>query len=154
MKFQLWLCLNVGKFIYLNSSQLNMSTIILNKDDPMIGYATIGVNDIEKAKDFYCNLFDSKVQVDVGRIAMIGKTADKPMVAVCNPFNGESPSCGNGAMIAFPQESKAAVDAMHAKALSLGATDDGAPGQRIDDVFYGSYAKDADGNKLCFYIFG
>ena len=57
-------------------------------------------------------------------------------------------------MIAFPQESKAAVDAMYNKAISLGATSEGEPGQRIDDVFYGSYVKDSDGNKLCFYIFG
>ncbi len=120
----------------------------------MIGYSTIGVKDIEAAKKFYCDLLDSEVQVDVGRLAMIGKSTSEPMVAVCNPFNGEAPSCGNGAMIAFPQESKEAVDAMHAKALSLGATDDGAPGQRIEDVFYGAYAKDADGNKLAFYIFG
>lgn len=120
----------------------------------MIGYATIGVKDMDKAKEFYCNLFDAKVQVDVGRLAMIGKSAEQPMVAVCNPFNDEAPSCGNGAMIAFPSASKEAVDAMHAKALSLGATDDGAPGQRIDDVFYGAYAKDPDGNKLAFYIFG
>lgn len=120
----------------------------------MIGYATIGVNDIAKAKDFYCNLFDAKVQFDAGRIAMIGKTEGQPMVAVCEPFNQEAPSCGNGAMLAFPAESKEAVDAMHAKALSLGATDDGAPGQRVEDVFYGAYAKDPDGNKMAFYIFG
>lgn len=120
----------------------------------MIGYTTIGVKDIDAAKKFYCDLFDSEVQVDIGRLAMIGKSTSEPMIAVCDPFNEQSPSCGNGAMIAFPQESKAAVDAKYAKALSLGATDDGAPGQRIDDVFYGAYVKDVDGNKLAFYIFG
>ena len=119
----------------------------------MIGYSTIGVNDIENSKKFYCDLFSAEVQVDVGRLAMIGKSSDEPMVAVCNPFNEEAPSTGNGSMIAFPQESKAAVDAMYHKALSLGATSEGEPGQRIEDVFYGAYVKDVDGNKLCFYIF-
>ena len=120
----------------------------------MIGYSTIGVKDIEKAKKFYCDLFDASVQVDIGRLAMIGKTTDAPMVAVCEPFNGEAPSCGNGSMIAYSCSSKAEVDAMHAKALSLGSTDEGEPGQRIEDVFYGAYVCDPDGNKLAFYIFG
>lgn len=119
----------------------------------MIGYSTIGVKDIEAAKKFYCDLFDASVQVDVGRLAMIGDSVENPMVAVCEPFDGNSPSCGNGAMIAFPASSKEAVNAMHAKALSLGATSDGDPGQRIDDVFYGAYVRDPDGNKLAFYIF-
>lgn len=120
----------------------------------MIGYSTIGVKDIEAAKKFYCDLFDATVQVDVGRLAMIGASVEHPMVAVCEPFNGEAPSCGNGSMIAFPCESKAEVDAMHKKAVSLGATSDGDPGQRIEDAFYGAYVKDIDGNKLAFYIFG
>jgi predicted lactoylglutathione lyase len=120
----------------------------------MIGYSAIGVQDIAKAKEFYCDLFNATVQVDVGRLAMIGKSVEAPMVAVCEPFDGEAPSNGNGAMIAFSCMSKDEVNEMHAKALTLGATDDGAPGQRIDDVFYGAYVRDADGNKLAFYIFG
>ena len=35
-------------------------------------------------------------------------------------------------------------------ALELGATDEGAPGERIPKVFYGAYVRDLDGNKLCF----
>ena len=120
----------------------------------MIGYSTIGVKDIEKAKKFYCDLFDAKVQVDVGRLAMIGKSAEAPMIAVCHPYDGNAPSCGNGSMVAYTMSSKDEVNAMHAKALSLGATDEGAPGQRIDDVFYAGYARDADGNKIAFYVFG
>lgn len=120
----------------------------------MIGYATIGVKDIEQAKKFYCALFDATVQVDVGRLAMIGETVEKPMVAVCEPFDGNSPSCGNGAMIAFPASSKEEVSKMYNKAIELGAVSDGEPGQRIEDVFYAAYVRDADGNKLAFYIFG
>ncbi len=120
----------------------------------MIGYSTIGVKDIEKAKKFYCDLFDATVQVDVGRLAMIGASIEQPMVAVCEPFNGESPSCGNGSMIAFPASSKEEVDALYNKAIALGATSDGEPGQRVEGVFYGGYVRDADNHKLAFYIFG
>ena len=34
--------------------------------------------------------------------------------------------------------------------LQDGATDEGAPGQRLP-FFYGAYVRDADGNKLCFF---
>ena len=40
----------------------------------MIGYTTIGVKDLDAAKQFYSELLDSKVLVDVGRLAMIGKS--------------------------------------------------------------------------------
>jgi predicted lactoylglutathione lyase len=46
------------------------------------------------------------------------------------------------------------VDKLYAKALELGATSEGEPGQRIDDVFYGAYIRDLDGNKVGFYVFG
>ena len=120
----------------------------------MIGYTTIGVKDMDAAKKFYCDLFDAEVQLDAGRIAMIGKSMKEPMVAVCVPYNEEAPSAGNGGMIAFPAGSKENADAMYKKAISLGATDEGEPGQRVPDVFYGAYVRDPDGNKLCFYEFG
>ena len=47
----------------------------------MIGYATIGVNDMERAKKFYVDLFadeGAKVLVDVGRLAMIGPSIAEP----------------------------------------------------------------------------
>ena len=39
------------------------------------------------------------------------------------------------------------------KALELGATDEGEPGQRVP-TFYGAYVRDLDGNKLTFCKFG
>jgi len=123
----------------------------------MIGYSTIGVTDMERAKKFYGDLFadqGASVQIDAGRIAMIGKSPTEPMVAVCEPWDKEAPNPGNGNMIAFAAPSKEAAAQMYEKAISLGATDEGAPGQRIEDRFYGGYVRDPDGNKLCFYIFG
>ena len=119
----------------------------------MIGYSTIGVKDLDAAKEFYCNLFDAEVHVDVGRLAMIGKSATEPKVAVCIPFNEEPADPGNGNMIAFAADTTEEVDALYNKAVELGATCDGAPGERIPDVFYGAYVKDADGNKLAFFKF-
>lgn len=123
----------------------------------MIGYVTIGVRDMEKAKAFYSELLaplGAKVLMDAGRIAMIGTGMDKPMLAVCIPFNEQDPSPGNGNMVAINPGSKEKVDEFHKKALELGATDEGEPGQRIPDMFYGGYIRDPDGNKVCFFQFG
>ena len=54
-------------------------------------------------------------------------------------------------MAAFAPGGKDKVDALYAKAIALGATDEGEPGERVPDFFYGAYVRDADGNKLCFY---
>ncbi|MEP5152855.1 VOC family protein [Planktotalea sp.] len=123
----------------------------------MIGYTTIGVNDMERAKTFYTDLFadkGAKVVTDLGRIAFVGTKRGEPMLAVCEPFDKQAPTPGNGNMLAFPASSKDEVDTMHQKALDLGAIDEGAPGQRIPDRFYGAYARDLDGNKICFFVFG
>jgi predicted lactoylglutathione lyase len=123
----------------------------------MIGYCTIGVKDMDKAKAFWGELLSelgASVQLDIGRVAMIGTATDKPMLAVCLPFDKNDASPGNGNMVAFAPGSKELVDKLHAKALELGASDEGAPGQRIPDMFYGGYFRDPDGNKAVFFQFG
>lgn len=123
----------------------------------MIGYTTIGVRDMDRAKTFYCDLFaeqGAKVVIDAGRIAFIGTERGAPMLAVCEPYDKGDPTPGNGVMIAFPAKDKPHVDAMYARALELGASCDGPAGQRVPDRFYGAYVHDPDGNKLCFYVFG
>lgn len=127
------------------------------KGNLMIGYVTVGVSDMEKAKAFYCDLFadrGAKVIIDAGRIAMIGATPKEPMISVCVPYDKEDPQPGNGNMVAFAAKSKEEADALYAKAISLGATCEGEPGQRIPDRFYGAYVRDPDGNKMTFYVFG
>ena len=122
----------------------------------MIGYTTVGTTDMSRAKKFYCDLFESKgakVLVDAGRIAMIGTGRGTPMIAVCEPYNKEAPTPGNGVMVAFTAETKPEVDEIYARAIELGATCDGPPGQRVPDRFYGAYVRDHDGNKLCFFKF-
>lgn len=122
----------------------------------MIAYVTIGTSNMERAKSFYLSVLQElgvTVLMDIGRLAALGTPAGGTMLAVCTPFNGEPPNPGNGNMVAISPGSRASVDACHAKALELGATDDGAPGQRMDG-FYGAYIRDPDGNKVCFCHFG
>ena len=123
----------------------------------MISYVTLGVSDLTAAKTFYGELLaemGGKLLMDMGRICFIGETMEQPMLAVCIPFNKQPAQPGNGNMVAFAPGSKAAADAMYHKAIALGATCEGAPGQRIADRFYGAYVRDVDGNKLCFNHFG
>ncbi|MEH6709542.1 MAG: VOC family protein, partial [Alloalcanivorax venustensis] len=90
----------------------------------MIGYTTVGTSDIARAKQFYCDLFESKgakLLIDSGRIAMIGTGGGTPMISVCEPYNKEAPTPGNGVMVAFTADSKEEVDAFYAKAIALGA---------------------------------
>lgn len=75
------------------------------------------------------------------------------MVSVIKPFDGKPATVGNGVMIALAASSKAQVDAIHRKALSLGAKDEGAPGPRMDG-FYAGYFRDPDGNKLNAFFMG
>ena len=122
----------------------------------MISYVTLGVSDLSAAKAFYSELLadqGAKVLIDMDRISFIGKSMTAPMLAVCVPYNQEPASTGNGSMVAFAPGSKEGVDAMYNKAIALGASCEGAPGERIPNVFYGAYVKDVDGNKLCFNHF-
>lgn len=122
----------------------------------MIGYVTIGTSNLEAAKAFYTDLLadlGAKVLLDVGRLAMIGSGFDKPMLAVCTPYNDEAPSPGNGNMVAIPGGSREGVDKLYHKAIALGATEEGAPGERMPN-FYAGYLRDPDGNKLAFFHMG
>ena len=123
----------------------------------MIGYVTLGVSDLAKAKAFYGELLTEmggKTLLEMDRITFFGQSMAKPMLAVCIPFNKEAAHPGNGNMVSFTPGSKEAAEALYHKAIALGATCDGAPGQRIEKMFYGAYVKDPDGNKLCFCHFG
>lgn len=59
---------------------------------------------------------------------------DKPSLGVCIPFDGKAATAGNGTMVALAVDSNAKVDALHRKAMSLGATDEGAPGPRAQVI--------------------
>lgn len=126
----------------------------------MIGYATVGTNDLERARGFYDALFETVgakrlMQLDEG-FTGYGREMGQPMLCVTPPFDGEKATVGNGMMIALQAEDRAQVDALHAKALELGAADEGAPGLREPEAmgFYAAYFRDLDGNKLCAFKVG
>lgn len=123
----------------------------------MIGYVTLGVKDMERAKTYWSELLSDlgcSVLMDMGRIAMIGAGMDQPMIAVCTPYDEGNCNPGNGNMVAINPGSKQMVDKLHAKALELGGSNEGDPGVRIEDMFYGAYFRDPDGNKAVFFQFG
>ena len=122
----------------------------------MVGYTTFGTNDLPRALTFFDALlgeFGAKQMMNNGRIVIYGKEFGNGMFAICTPFNKEKATPGNGVMIALNMETTEAVDKLHAKALALGAQDEGAPGQR-GPGFYGAYFRDFDGNKFCGFKMG
>ena len=119
----------------------------------MIGYVTIGVNDMDRAVAFYDALLGEiggSQLMGMDRIKFYGTAPDAAMLAICIPYDEKDPSPGNGNMVAIPGGSREGVDRLYAKARELGATDEGEPGERMP-VFYGAYVRDLDGNKLCFF---
>lgn len=119
----------------------------------MLGYVTIGTNDMQRALAFYDALLaeiGGKQVFGMDRIKFYGSPDRGAMLAVCIPYDEEPQHCGNGNMVAIPGGSPEGAKALYDKAIELGATDDGQPGNR-NDFFYGGYVRDPDGNKLCFY---
>jgi catechol 2,3-dioxygenase-like lactoylglutathione lyase family enzyme len=119
----------------------------------MIGYTSVGTNDLEKAIHFYgelLSLLGAKPFFKSDRGVGWGVSPDKPMFSVLKPFDGQKATVGNGGMVAFAAANPEQVQALHAKALQLGAQDEGAPGPR-GNGFYGAYFRDLDGNKLAAY---
>jgi predicted lactoylglutathione lyase len=122
----------------------------------MIGYATIGANDLEKAKAFYDKVLaplGGQRTMTMDRMQGYGSAAGGAMLAVCRPYDEKPATSGNGTMIALAAPSREVVDQVHAAALAAGGTCDGAPGLR-GDAFYGAYFRDLDGNKLCAFKMG
>src|SRR3546814_5743026 len=99
----------------------------------MLGYATVGSNDLERAKAFYDALFAAvgiSTLFDHGSGGRVYGAPGGPMFGVVGPFDGKPASVGNGSMFGFALPSHELIDLFHQKALELGGTDEGAPGQR------------------------
>ena len=119
----------------------------------MLGYSTIGTSDMDRATAFYDALLaelGAKQLFGMDRIKFYGTSTKEAMLVVCIPYDEQPHVPGNGQMVAIPGGSREGVDKLYAKALELGATDEGPPGERLP-VFYGAYVRDLDGNKLCFF---
>lgn len=116
----------------------------------MIGYVTLGTNDITRAQEFYDSLLaelgaSRLMESDTFVAWSVSPTA--PALSVIVPFDGHVATSGNGTMVALVVDSSEKVDAIHKKAMELGATNEGDPGLRMPG-FYAGYFRDLDGNKL------
>ena len=122
----------------------------------MIAYTIVGTNDLEKSAAFYDALLaeiGGKRAMELNGVTLYAGAEGTPFFCIAKPYDGAPATVGNGSMVSFAAKDPAEVDRLHAKALELGATDDGAPGPRTNKTlnFYAGYFRDPDGNKLNFF---
>ena len=117
----------------------------------MIGYVTLGTNDLPRAAAFYDAI---ATHFGVGRMMEFdtfiawGQMGGAPGVAATKPFDEQPATVGNGTMVALEVDSPEKVQAVYDTAIASGGSDEGEPGPRGDDGFYAAYFRDPDGNKL------
>ena len=117
----------------------------------MIGYVTLGSNDIPRAAKFYDELmkeFGAGRFMESDTFIAWGTGPGKPGVSIIKPADGKEATVGNGTMVALVVDSPEKVDRIYKKAIELGAKDEGPAGPRGDSGFYAGYFRDLDGNKL------
>lgn len=122
----------------------------------MIGYITLGTNDMQRAGAFYdallAELGAARVMETDGYIAW-GSSPEGVALSVIKPYDGNPASVGNGVMIALAADSRETVERVYNKAMALGATDEGPVGPR-GETFFAGYFRDPDGNKLNIFYMG
>jgi catechol 2,3-dioxygenase-like lactoylglutathione lyase family enzyme len=122
----------------------------------MIGYVTLGTNDLERAARFYDPI---AAELGVGRMMDFdsfiawGNMDGAAGIAATKPFDGEAATVGNGTMVALQAQDRDQVQRLYDIALANGGTSEGEPGPRGKPdangmVFYAAYFRDPDGNKL------
>lgn len=117
----------------------------------MIGYVTLGTNDLPRAAKFYDEIakhFGVGRMMEFDTFIAWGAMGGAPGIAATKPFDEKEATVGNGTMVALQVESPEQVQAVYDTALANGGSDEGAPGPRGDDGFYAGYFRDPDGNKL------
>lgn len=122
----------------------------------MIGYVTLGTNDLARAAKFY-----DAIAAEMGTGRMMeqdsfiawGTPGGKAGIGLTKPYDGNAATVGNGVMVALEARDRAQVDRLHQLALQHGASDEGAPGDR-GGGFYAAYFRDPDGNKLNAFVMG
>ena len=117
----------------------------------MLAYTTLGTHDLARAADFYdavlAELGAKRFMEEPVYYIAWGNSEHGAGLGITYPFDKQAATVGNGCMVALGATTREQVDAVHAKALELGGTDEGAPGERFPG-FYAAYFRDLDGNKL------
>lgn len=118
----------------------------------MIGYVTLGTNNLERAVAFYDELLatiGATRFIETDQFIVWSRSPEEPGISINKPFDGKPATVGNGVMVAIMLNSPDEVDAFYQKAIELGATCEGAAGLRGEmEGFYAGYFRDLDGNKL------
>src|ERR1051326_4623889 len=121
----------------------------------MLGYVTLGTNDLARAAKFYdaiaAELGVPRMMENEQFIAWGGHGGAG--IGLTKPLDGQPATVGNGVMAAFRAKDRAQVDRIYQLAMSMGAKDEGAPGDR-GGGFYAAYFRDPDGNKLNAFVMG
>jgi len=121
-----------------------------------VSYLTVGSNNLERAKGFYDALLGSIGMRGIHEHASGGRLysgKDNRHVRRARPLRRQAglrrQRRHGRVQVRHPEE----VAAFYNKAIELGGTDEGAPGERSPGVYF-AYFRDLDGNKLCGYKFG
>lgn len=122
----------------------------------MIGYVTLGTNDLARAATFYdavAGELGFSRMMDYDSFIAWGEMGGAPGLAATKPYDGDAASVGNGTMVALSAADPAQVQRIYDIAMQQGGSDEGAPGARGEadedgNVFYAAYFRDLDGNKL------
>lgn len=122
----------------------------------MIGYVTVGTNDLPRAAKFYDAIaaeMDTPRMMEFDGFVAWGKPGGPAGIAVIKPYDGKAASVGNGVMVAFEAKDKDQVQRLYDIALANGGACEGPPGPR-GEGFYAGYFRDPDGNKLNAFVMG
>ena len=117
----------------------------------MIGYVTVGTNDLPRAARFYDAIAEEMGtgrMMDFETFIAWGTPGGAAGIAATKPFDGQPATVGNGTMVALQAADQEQVKRLYELALANGGSDEGAPGPRGEDGFYAAYFRDPDGNKL------
>jgi predicted lactoylglutathione lyase len=120
----------------------------------MIGYVTLGTNDLKRAAAFYDAIASEmgvKRMMEFETFIAWGEMGGPAGLACTKPFDGNTATVGNGVMVALAAKDAAQVDRIYKLAMSMGAKDEGPPGDR-GGGFYAAYFRDPDGNKLNAFV--
>ena len=122
----------------------------------MIGYVTVGTNDLERSAKFYDALaaeMGTARMMEFDSVIAWGTAGGGAGIAATKPFDGSAASVGNGVMVALEAKDNGQVQRLYDIALANGGSDEGAPGPR-GEGFYAGYFRDPDGNKLNAFVMG
>jgi predicted lactoylglutathione lyase len=122
----------------------------------MIGYVTLGTNDLTRAAKFYDALtkeLGTARMMENDKFIAWGTPGGGAGIGITAPYDGNAATVGNGVMVALAAKDRAHVDRIYQCAIDNGASCEGKPGQRFEG-FYAAYFRDLDGNKLNAFVMG